>query len=315
MISPANDDAFRTGQSLEALRHEMEEIIARHSALANGYETPVPGLKVARIVEPVPPTSYFAEAWICVCIRGRRAFTFGDAVIAHDETRYLVNTLGLPTIVEVESACVPYTALSVDLDLVVARQVMAEIDLEGVSAVPAAQASLSFGEVDRAFLDAVARLVRLIEAPHDIAFLSGLAHREILYKLLSAPSGYGLRQIVRLGSQGHRVTKATGWLRTHFRERLRIEQLAEIAGMGVSTLHRHFHGLTGMSPIQYQKRLRLHEARRRMLEEDADVGSTALSVGYESTTQFIREYRRLYGEPPRRDVKAMRARGNSGRLS
>lgn len=115
--------------------------------------------------------------------------------------------------------------------------------------------------------------------------------------------------MVRLGAQGNRAAKAVTWLRSHFREPLKIEQLADVAGMAQSTLHRHFHKLTGMSPIQYQKRLRLHEARRLMLEGGLDVGSAALSVGYESPTQFIREYRRLFGEPPLRDVKALRARG------
>ncbi len=120
--------------------------------------------------------------------------------------------------------------------------------------------------------------------------------------------------MVRLGTQSNRAAKVVTWLRSHFREPLKIEQLANVAGMAESTLHRHFHELTGMSPIQYQKSLRLHEARRLMLEGGLDVGSAALSVGYESPTQFIREYRRLFGEPPLRNAKALRARGIAQRI-
>lgn len=150
---------------------------------------------------------------------------------------------------------------------------------------------------------------RLIERPSEIAVLADLIHREILYRLLSGPAGNSLRQIARLGSHGQRVSKVVAWLREHFRGPLRIDQLAKMAGMGVSTLHRHFHELTDMSPIQYQKRIRLHEARRLMLEESYEVGTAALDVGYESSTQFIREYRRLFGEAPLRNIKALRTTG------
>jgi AraC-like DNA-binding protein len=231
-------------------------------------------------------------------------------VYAQNENEYLLSTLGLPTIVAIPDASPvnPYTALRIEIDLDIARQVMADIDVEGIPPNQA-ETCLSFGRLDPPFMDAVARLVRLIEAPNDVAFMSGLLHREILYRLLSGPGGQKLRQIIRRDSQGHRVAKATTWLRSHFRDSLKIEQLATVAGMGVSTLHRHFRELTGMSPLQYQKQLRLHEARRQMLNDNVDVGTAALSVGYESSTQFIREYRRLFGQPPLRHVNALRARG------
>jgi AraC-like DNA-binding protein len=279
---------------------------------SDGYGTDVPGLHVARITCPIPPTAHLADASVCVCIRSSRQLKVGGSVYTQAEDQYLLNALSVPTIIAIEEASVdnPYIALRVDLDLDLARQVMAEIDVGGGDIAPT-NPRPSFGAVDHDFLDAVARLVRLIEAPQDKHFLSGLIHREILYRLLSGPNGLKLRQIVRLGSQGNRVAKAVTWLRTHFQERLKIEQLAAVAGMGVSTLHRHFHELTGMSPIQYQKQLRLHDARRQMLENDLDVGSAALAVGYESSTQFIREYRRLFGEPPLRDVKTLRLQGRS----
>lgn len=294
----------------DILREEIDAAIARYSKASDGYETPVSGLRVARITRPIPPTTLLTEACVCICVRGSRELKICDAVYVHDQKRYLLSAVGLPTIVTIKTASpdAPYTALRIDLDLDLARQVMAEIDmLREDIAQPASY--LSFGVIDRDFLDAVTRLVRLIETPKDAAFMSSLIRREILYRLLSGPSGHKLRQIVGLGSRGHRVVKAVAWLRTHFRERLKIDKLATVAGMGVSTLHRHFHELTGMSPIQYQKQLRLHEARRQMLDESADVGSAALNVGYESSTQFIREYRRLFGAPPLPDIKALRARG------
>jgi transcriptional regulator GlxA family with amidase domain len=198
----------------------------------------------------------------------------------------------------------PYTALSIDLDLDLARQMMAHIDINECNAAPS-RSKLTLA-VTPELLDSVLRLTRLMERPNEIAVLADLIHREILYRLLSGPAGNSLRQIARLGSQGQRVSKVVEWLREHFRRPLRIDQLARMAGMGVSTLHRHFHELTDMSPIQYQKRLRLHEARRLMLEESYEVGTAALDVGYESSTQFIREYRRLFGEAPLRNIKTLR---------
>ena len=184
---------------------------------------------------------------------------------------------------------------------------MAHIDVNERNVAPTA--SQLTAAVTPELLDCVLRLTRLIERPSEIAVLADLIHQEILYRLLSGPAGNSLRQIARLGSQGQRVSKVVAWLREHFRGPLRIDQLAKMAGMGVFTLHRHFHELTDMSPIQYQKRLRLHEARRLMLEESYEVGTAALDVGYESSTQFIREYRRLFGEAPLRNIKALRTSG------
>jgi AraC-like DNA-binding protein len=310
MLRSVRMESVAVADACDLLRIEIEAIIERYSKVSASYETAIPGLHVARITERVEPTTHLAEASVCVCVRGSRELTVGETMWAQKEDQFLLSAIGLPTIIAIDdaSAAKPYTALRIDLNLDLARQVMADIDLQGVTVAPSAS-SLSFGPINRDFLDAVARLVRLIEAPNDASYMSDLIHREILYRLLSGPSGYRLRQIVRLGSQGHRVAKAVTWLRNHFQERLKIEQLAAIAGMGISTLHRHFHELTGMSPIQYQKHLRLHEARRLMLDDSCDVSSTATSVGYESSTQFIREYRRLFGAPPLRDIKALRAKG------
>jgi transcriptional regulator GlxA family with amidase domain len=158
-------------------------------------------------------------------------------------------------------------------------------------------------------LDACCRLVDLLNTPQDIAFLSGLIQREIIYRILRGPEGARLRAIATLGDQSHRTAKAIAWVRSNYAQPLRIEGLAKLAGMGVSTLHHHFRALTAMSPLQYQKQLRLHAARERMLIDGIDAASAAFEVGYESASQFSREYVRFFGQPPMRDIRTLRAPG------
>ena len=155
-------------------------------------------------------------------------------------------------------------------------------------------------------LDACSRLLDLLDVPEDIPFLGGLIQREIVFRLLRSPQGKHLRAIATLGEQSHRTAKAVEWLRMNYAKPLRVEELATMARMGVSTLHHQFRSLTAMSPLQYQKQLRLHVARERMLTEGLDAASAAFEVGYESASQFSREYSRFFGQPPMRDVKARR---------
>lgn len=302
-LAPVQDPSADISVSI---RDEIEERIRRFSEANTGYRTPVPGLGVARVTAPVPPTIHIDRPCMCMCIRGRRRVSVGETVFFHDENQLVLTAIDRPTVFAIPHASPqkPYTALRIDLDLDIARQMMAHIDVNECNVAPTT--SELTAAVTPELLDCVLRLTRLIERPGEIAVLADLIHREILYRLLSGPAGNGLRQIARLGSQGQRVSKVVLWLREHFRKPLRIDHLAKMTGMGVSTLHRHFHELTDMSPIQYQKRLRLHEARRLMLEESYEVGTAALDVGYESSTQFIREYRRLFGEAPLRNIKALR---------
>jgi AraC-like DNA-binding protein len=171
---------------------------------------------------------------------------------------------------------------------------------------PAGARGMAVGVTSLEMLNACSRLIDLLDAPQDIAFLSGLIHREIVYRLLRSPQGTNLRAIATHGEQSHRTAKAITWLRTNYAKPLRVEELASMAQMGVSTLHHHFRSLTAMSPIQYQKQLRLHVARERMLNDGLDAASAAFEVGYESASQFNREYSRFFGQPPMRDIKARR---------
>jgi AraC-like DNA-binding protein len=166
---------------------------------------------------------------------------------------------------------------------------------------------MAVGKVTVELLDAFCRLMRVLDRPRDIAFLHGLIEREIIYRVLQEPEGARLRAIATAGDQSYRTAKAIAWIKENYAKPLRVEQLAEIAGMGVSTFHHHFRALTAMSPLQYQKQIRLQEARTRMSIHGLDAGSAALEVGYESASQFTREYKRLFGQTPMRDVRTLRS--------
>ncbi len=172
---------------------------------------------------------------------------------------------------------------------------------------PSDSPAMATGEITVELLDACSRLMGLLNTPQDIPFLSGLIQREIIYRILRGPEGSRLRGIATLGDQSHRTAKAIAWLRANYTKPLRVDDLARIAGMGVSTLHHHFRALTAMSPLQYQKQLRLHAARERMLLDRLDAASAAFEVGYESASQFNREYSRFFGQPPMRDIRTLRS--------
>ena len=175
--------------------------------------------------------------------------------------------------------------------------------------LPPDSPAMSTGRVTAELLSAWCRLLDLLSNPGDIPFLSGLVEREIMYRILRGPEGARLRAIATLGDQSHRTAKAIAWIKANYARPLRVEELAQVAGMAVSTLHHHFRALTAMSPLQYQKQIRLQAARARMLADDVDAASVAFEVGYESASQFNREYSRLFGQPPIRDVRTLRSSG------
>ena len=154
-------------------------------------------------------------------------------------------------------------------------------------------------------------MVQLLDTPQDVPFFGKLLQREIVYRLLQGPQGERLRSIATMADQGYRTAKAISWLRENFEKTLNVDELASMAGMSRSTLHHHFRGLTAMSPLQFQKQLRLHTARQKMLTEELDAATAAFEVGYESPSQFNREYKRVFGKPPMRDVQALKGRLDS----
>lgn len=292
---------------MDRARAEMCRII---TAYLEGHEsgpTIVPGLGVARLTEPMPIRTYHFEPSLCVGTRGSKRILIGDIDRSYDEHRFFLTSVGLPTITEVPAASPtdPYVALQITLDLDMTREVIAEIDAAGTRG-EASTPGVVTAPVTPDMLEAVLRLVRLLESPRDIPLLHAMIHREILVRILTGVGGDRLRQMVRLGSKGDQISRAVSWLRAHYAEKLRVEDLAHQVGMALSTFHKNFRDITTISPLQYQKLLRLHEARRRMLAKDTDAATAAFAVGYESVTQFNREYSRLFGAPPVQDVKRLR---------
>jgi AraC-like DNA-binding protein len=225
-----------------------------------------------------------------------------------DEQMFLLFSADMPSIVSIDRASQsnPYTAILFRLDLDLARAVAGSVDTHLIDIPPQAEAGMAQGRVDDDLLEVILRLVRLIERQQEIPVLAGLVQRELLFRLLVSSSGNRLRHIIMQDSPSHRISRAIRWLRENYAKRTTVDELAEQVGMGVSTLHRHFQEVTTMSPLQYQKSLRLHEARRLMITDHVEAGAAAYRVGYESATQFNREYRRLFGAPPIRDTKALR---------
>ena len=245
---------------------------------------------------------------VTVIAQGRKRVELGKNVFIYDSSRFLLTSVDLPVVSRVIEASekVPCLALSLKLDMPAVRELLSRAEIR-VAEAPSDSPAMATGETTVEFLRACCRLVQLLETPHDIPFLSGLFQREIIYRILSSAEGSRLRSIATLGEQGHRTAKAIAWIRTNFAKPLRVEEVAEIAGMGVSTLHHHFRALTALSPLQYQKQVRLQAARARMLIDGVDAASAAFEVGYESASQFNREYRRFFGQPPLRDIRSLRA--------
>jgi AraC-like DNA-binding protein len=270
----------------------------------------VPGLLLSRRTAPTAPASATYEPSLAVVAQGRKQANLGGTNFIFDQSRYLLTSLDLPVICNVIEASeqVPYLCFVLKLEMPAVRELLTREEIQAPEA-PSDEPAMATGETTPELLDACCRLVDLLNSPQDIPFLSGLIQREIIYRILRGPEGARLRSIATLGDQSHRTAKAIAWVKANFAKPLRVEDLANIAGMGVSTLHHHFRALTAMSPLQYQKQLRLQAARERMLMDGLDAASAAFEVGYESATQFNREYSRLFGQPPMRDIRTLRSPG------
>ncbi len=245
---------------------------------------------------------------VTVIAQGRKRVDLGRTTFIYDASRFLLTSVDLPVVSRVIEASeeVPCLAMSLKLEMPVVRELLSREEVQ-VTEAPSDSPGMATGETTVEFLDACCRLVDLLDTPRDIPFLSGLIQREIVYRILRGAEGARLRAIATLGEQSHRTAKAIAWIRENYAKPLRSEDLAEIAGMGVSTLHHHFRVLTAMSPLQYQKQLRLQAARGRMLMDGLDAASAAFEVGYESASQFNREYSRFFGQPPMRDIRTLRS--------
>ncbi len=292
----------------EELRAELARKIALFVGSGENLTTSIVGLTLHRRTSPTIPCSITYQPGVTVVAQGRKRVELGRNTYAYDATRYLLTSVDLPVISRVveASAAVPCLAMVLKLEMNMVRDLLSREEMQVPEASPDSPA-MAIAETTVEFLSACCRLVDLLQTPEDIPFLGGLIQREIIYRILRGPAGARLRAIATQGEQSHRTAKVIAWIRGNYAKPLRVDDLAEMAGMGVSTLHHHFRELTAMSPLQYQKQLRLQTARGRMLVDGLDAASAAFEVGYESASQFNREYSRFFGQPPRRDVQALRA--------
>ena len=303
-----SEEANPLRKSADELRAELAGKIASFLGSAEKRVTDIPGLTLVRRPAPTAPCSMTYEPSVTVIAQGRKRVELGRNIFIYDASRFLLTSVDLPVVSRVIEASeeVPCLALSLKLEMPAVRELLSREEIH-VAEAPSDSPGMATAETTVELLSACCRLVDLLYTPQDIPFLSGLIEREIIYRVLRSAEGARLRAIATLGDQSHRTAKAIAWIRTNYATPLRVEDLAEIAGMGVSTLHHHFRALTSMSPLQYRKQVRLQAARGRMLTDGLDAASAAFEVGYESASQFNREYSRLFGQPPMRDIRALRS--------
>ncbi|PQZ93182.1 MULTISPECIES: AraC family transcriptional regulator [Pseudomonas] len=288
-------------------QERLAQIIGAHISKPGDCATAIPGLGLFRREHPAPPIVCMVEPSIILVVRGEKRLWVGGEGFPYDTSRFLITSLDLPANSEVlvASAQQPCLGLVLKLDLRVLAELITQSDLPPARDRSVAK-GVGIGSMTSAMLASFERLLALLDEPESISILAPLIQREIHYRVLQSDQASRLRQITSVDGQGYRIAKAIDWLKLHYTAALRVEELAARVQMSAPTFHHHFRQLTTMSPLQYQKWLRLNEARRLMLNEHQDASSAAYKVGYESPSQFSREYSRLFGAPPKRDIATLR---------
>jgi len=282
---------------------KLRVLASRHAGLG-AIDTAIPGLAITMARQTTQPAIGMFQPRFCLVLQGAKEVMIGERRMRYDPSNYFIASLEVPAtgcIIEA-SASDPYIGLSMVLEPEALAALLAEMPAAADSDV----ASFAVNPVSAQLLDPCVRLLSLLDAPADIPVLASMLQREILYRLLQGPQGGALRQIARADSRLGQVRRAIAWIREHFDQALRVEALAEIAGMSAASFHRHFKAATAMSPLQYQKSIRLQQARR-MLATKQDAARVGYAVGYESASQFSREYARQFGLPPARDAVRLRS--------
>ena len=297
------DAHTRMAQTAEQLKKKLLQRLPESGRIP----TAVDGLMLSRKDEANVSESCFYRPTIGVVIQGAKRSLIGNEEHHYGGGYCMVAGVDLPSVSHITAASKeePFLAVSIKLDRYLATQLAAEVAPPPKSGA-ASHRGIAIAEVTPEVLDAFLRLVDLLDNPERIPILAPMIIREIHYHLLAGPQGWCLRLVSTLGTQSNQIAQAISWLRDNYKEPLQIEALAKRVNMAESTFHRHFREMTTLSPLQFQKRLRLYEAQRLMLTDDNDAATAALAVGYESATQFSREYKREFGEPPHRDVNRMR---------
>jgi AraC-like DNA-binding protein len=307
--------AEREAQRVQANREELVERIAR-AMREDGTAQPLQGLHLARLSSPLKPLHSVLEPSLCVIAQGSKEVLLGESRYRYDPSQYLLATVELPRVSQVLEASKERPYLSLRLEL--APTLVGEVMVEAGYASPrdhTDERAIDVSPLDGHLLDAFVRLMRLLDAPAEARVLLPLITREIIYRLLRGEQGARLHHLAIQGGYTSHIARAVKRLRQDFDQPLRIESLAQELGMSVSGFHHHFKAVTALSPLQFQKQLRLQEARRLMLGEDLDAASAAYRVGYRDASHFNREYKSLFGVPPMRDVQRLReaAQASAGR--
>lgn len=285
---------------------ELSALIHRHVVGTGICSTAMPHVSLIRADAPSTPTPAVYEASLCIIAQGSKRVSIGEHSVVYDAAHHLLVSVDLPLVGHVLDASPerPYLCCKIDLDASILADLMA---IEGGGLVRTDLPVLGVYPGDPDLIDAACRLVGLLDRPDTIRALAPLIEREILYRLLTGPHGPMLRHVATAGSHLNQVSRAIAAIRRRFDAPIRIDDVAAEAGMSSSSLHVHFKAITRMTPLEYQKQLRLQEARRLMLTEGATASTAGFAVGYESPSQFSREYRRLFGAPPRADIERLHA--------
>ncbi|HEV3258129.1 MAG TPA: AraC family transcriptional regulator [Gemmataceae bacterium] len=291
---------------LAARLGELKRGIERFTRRDGAHPTAIAPLSLFRASAPFEPVEAVYEPALAIVAQGCKRVMLADEVYHYDPAHFLLVSVGLPVSGQVINASPdsPYLSLRIDLDPGQLSELILAAGPPEAHGRP--QRGLAVSQAEPPLLDAVVRLLHLLDSPRDVGVLAPLVLREISYHLLVGEQGLRLRQIAAGNGQARRVATAIRWLKHNFAQPLRIEALAREVHMSPSGLHHQFKAVTAMSPLQYQKQVRLHEARRLMLSEGLDAATAGFRVGYESPSQFSREYRRLFGQPPQRDMALLR---------
>jgi AraC-like DNA-binding protein len=299
--------AKREAQRTQSNREELVERIARVLREDGSFDV-FPGFRLSRSSRPTEPVRSVYQPAFCFVAQGRKQVLLGEELFRYDPGHYLIYTVDLPLTFQVEEASKerPYLGFALNLDSSLVASVMMESGVERKKG-DASLKAMDVGPTDANLLDAVVRLVRLLDSPVERNVLAPLIIREIVFRLLVGGQGARLSHLLTSARDTRRISKAIGHLRENFNQPLRMDDIAHELGMSVSGFHHHFKSVTAMSPLQFQKQLRLQEARRLMLGEDLDAASAGFRVGYEDPSYFSREYKKLFGAPPQRDIAHLRS--------
>lgn len=313
MNLPAQNEAIRTvsATSADLLCRQLTDLVSERLTHEGFFETSIPGLELFRVDGPTPCMSVVYEPSLCLLVQGRKVLQLGDREIIYGPMSYMVSSVDLPVNGRVVDASPsnPYLAVKISIDPADVAELVMQLGDSGPSETgdcPYSSCGLCVAQVDFGILDAMTRLVGLLETPAHARVLAPLIQREIIYRALVGEMGPRMREFVSSDSQSNRISRVIAVLKDRFAEPLRVRELAADVNMSESALYHSFKQVTRMSPVQFQKKLRLHEARRLMLSEGLEAATASYRVGYESPSHFSREYSRMFGAPPRADVVKLR---------